>query len=240
MLTALKHYYWKYVDYVWCRLRHGLADKKHAREFRFWRKRWRNEGRTLRHGHYEALFLGMAGEKDQSFLRNQVVADFGCGPRGSLCWATEARERIGIDVLADAYLHLGADRHNMRYVRSTESEIPLSDASVDVLCTLNALDHVRNLPVICAELLRILKPGGTFIGSFNLNEPPTVTEPQTLTPEVLEQHLLRHLELKSRRQVPKGKSSAYEHFFNAAPAEAPAADAVQVLWVRGMKPTGSQ
>ena len=89
--------------------------------------------------------------------------------------------------------------------------------------------------MICAELLRILKPGGTFIGSFNLNEPPTVTEPQTLTPEVLDQHLLRFLELKSRRQVPRGESSAYEHFFSATPAKAPAADAVQVLWVRGVK-----
>jgi SAM-dependent methyltransferase len=235
MRATLKHYYWKYVDYVWCRLRHGLADKKHAREFRYWRKRWRDEGGTLRHGHYESIFLGMAGEKDQSFLENKVVADFGCGPRGSLCWATRAQERIGIDVLADAYLHLGANRHNMRYVRSTESVIPLGDGSVDVLCTLNALDHVHNLPVICAELMRILKPGGIFLGSFNLNEAPTVTEPQTLTTELLEQHLLSHLELSSRRQVPPGKNNSYEHFLSAMPTEPLAANDVQVLWVRGVK-----
>ena len=235
MLAALKHYYWKYVDYLWCRLQFGLADQKHAREFRYWRKRWRDEGGNLLHEHYQSVFLAMAGEADQSFLRDQVVADFGCGPRGSLCWATQARERLGIDVLADAYLRLGADQHNMRYVRSTEDAIPLPDGSVDVLFTLNALDHVHNLPVICAEMIRVLKPGGTFIGSFNLNEAPTVTEPQTLTAELLDQQLLRHLELSARRQVPKGLKNAYEYFFHPPPATPSPAGAVQVLWVRGVK-----
>lgn len=34
MIAALKRYYWKYVDYLWCRLRFGLTDPKHAHEFR--------------------------------------------------------------------------------------------------------------------------------------------------------------------------------------------------------------
>lgn len=125
MIAELKRYYWKYVDYLWCRLRFGLTHPKHAHEFRFWRKRWRDDGGVFRNDHYEGLMLAMAGERDSSFLRDKVVADFGCGPRGSLCGATQARERIGIDVLADAYKHLGAAKHNVRYVRSTESGIPL-------------------------------------------------------------------------------------------------------------------
>src|SRR2546422_7507970 len=116
MLENTRYYYWKYVDYLWCRLRYGLTDVKQAREFRYWRKQWIKDGRHLRNSHYEHTLLAMAGEKDQTFLRDKVVADFGCGPRGSLCWATEARARIGIDVLADAYQHLGADKHNMQYV----------------------------------------------------------------------------------------------------------------------------
>jgi SAM-dependent methyltransferase len=232
MIGALQRYYWKYVDYLWCRLRFGLADPKHAHEFRYWRKRWREEGGSLRNEHYQALLLAMAGEAAPSFLRDKVVADFGCGPRGSLCWAAPARERIGIDVLADAYKHLGAARHNMRYVRSTETEIPLPTSSVDVLFTLNAMDHVHNLAVMCGELLRILKPGGTFIGSFNLDEEPGVSEPQSLTPELLDEHLLRHLEVQSRRIAPKGRTNAYEYFFTPPP---PDARSPRVLWVRGKK-----
>jgi SAM-dependent methyltransferase len=232
MIAALKHFYWKYVDYLWCRLRYGLMDGKHAHEFRFWRKRWRDEGRCLRNGHYERLMLAMAGEPDQSFLKDKIVADFGCGPRGSLCWATQARERIGIDVLAEAYKHLGAARHNVRYVRSTEHEIPLASGSVDVLFTLNAMDHVHNLDVMCGELLRILKPCGALIGSFNLDEETGVSEPQSLTPEMLEQHLLRHLEVRSRRVAPKSKTDIYEYFFKPAPADF---RSTRLLWVRGEK-----
>ena len=231
MTAALKRFYWKYVDYSWCRLRFGLTDRKHAHEFRFWRKRWRAEGRSLRNDHYQALMLAMAGEPpDGAFLKDAVVADFGCGPRGSLCWATQARERIGIDVLADAYKHLGAAKHNIRYVRSTETEIPLPDGSVDVLFTLNAMDHVHNLAPMCGELLRILKPGGTFIGSFNLDEEPGVSEPQTLTPELLDRHLLGHLTLHSRRVALKGREQTYEYFFKPTP---PGATGTRLLWVRG-------
>lgn len=231
MSAALSRYYWKYVDYFWCRLRFGLTDPKHAHEFRYWRKRWRDEGRTLRNGHYERIMLAMAGESDQSFLKDKVVADFGCGPRGSLCWATQARERIGIDVLADAYKHLGAAGHNMRYVRSTETTIPLPDASVDVLFTLNAMDHVHHLEEMCGELLRILKPGGMFIGSFNLDEPPGISEPQTLTPELLESLLLRRLDVESRRIAPTGPpNSTYEYFFTPPP---PDATGPRKLWLRG-------
>ncbi|MGH8247326.1 MAG: class I SAM-dependent methyltransferase, partial [Gammaproteobacteria bacterium] len=169
---------------------------------------------------------------DQSFLEDKVVADFGCGPRGSLCWATQARERIGIDVLAEAYKHLGAAKHNIRYVRSTENEVPLVSGSVDVLFTMNAMDHVHNLDVMCGELLRILKPGGTFIGSFNLDEEPGVSEPLTLTPELLEQHLLRHLDVQSRRVAPKGENKTYEYFFTAPP---PHTRGTRLLWVRGTR-----
>jgi SAM-dependent methyltransferase len=230
MITALKRYYWKYLDYLWCRLRFGLKDRKHAHEFRFWCKRWRAEGKRLNNGHYEKIMLAMAGEPDQSFLKDKIVADFGCGPRGSLCWATQARERIGIDVLAEAYKHFGAARHNVRYVASSESGIPLADGSVDVLFTMNAMDHVHNLDAMTREMLRILKPGGLLIGSFNMDEEAGVSEPQTLTPELLEQHLLRHLEVQSRRVALKGKEHAYAYFFTPPPA---GMTGTRLLWVRG-------
>jgi SAM-dependent methyltransferase len=230
MIAAFKRYYWKYLDYLWCRLRFGLKDPKHAHEFRFWRKRWRAEGKMLNNAHYEKTMLAMAGEPDRSFLEDKIVADFGCGPRGSLCWATQARERIGIDVLAEAYKHLGTARHNIRYVASTESGIPLADGSVDVLFTLNAMDHVHNLDAMTREMLRILKPGGLFIGSFNLDEAPGVSEPLTLTPELLEEHLLRHLNVQSRRVAPTGQKDSYEYFFTPAPSDA---TGPRKLWVRG-------
>ena len=63
---------------------------------------WQNEwaaGR-FRNDYYEQTMLMLAHEPDGEFIRNKIVADFGCGPQGSLCWAKMARARIGIDVLA--------------------------------------------------------------------------------------------------------------------------------------------
>jgi len=94
------------------------------------------------------------------------------------------------------------------------------------------MDHVHNLGAMTAEMLRILKPGGTFIGSFNLDEEPGVSEPQTLTPELLEAHLLRHLDVSSRRVAPAGPNNTYEYFFSPAP---PGASGPRKLWIRGRR-----
>lgn len=159
----------------------------------------------------------MAQKTNDDFLHDKIVADFGCGPRGSLQWATAARMRIGIDVLADAYLEHFADellQHNMIYLKCSESAIPIPDGSIDVLFTMNAFDHVDNLAVMSRELLRILRPGGELIASFNLNEPPSTTEPQMLTEAIIDDMLLRHLKIRHRRCVNRGPAQdAYKYFF---------------------------
>ena len=94
------------------------------------------------------------------------------------------------------------------------------------------MDHVHNLGAMTAEMLRILKPGGLLIGSFNMDEEPGVSEPQTLTPELLEHHLLRHLEVQSRRVALKGEEQTYEYFFTPAPADA---TGTRLLWIRGTR-----
>ena len=66
---------------------------------------------------------------------------------------------------------------------------------------MNSLDHVNNLDKMAGELLRILKPGGHLLGSFNLNEPSTECEPQTLTEEILNEKLLRHFKVEIRKII---------------------------------------
>src|SRR5262245_31183502 len=83
-------------------IRNRLVPKTGA-ELEFWRGRRAIDAGRFRNAHYRRLMLAMAEEPDSSFLAGKVVADFGCGPRGSLVWATDATVRIGIDVLADRY-----------------------------------------------------------------------------------------------------------------------------------------
>src|SRR6266487_5111137 len=80
----------------------GVSKFKFAEELNYWRQRFRN-GEWILKGYYEECLLLLAGESTQDFIAGKTVADFGCGPRGSLSWATRAKNRIGIDVLADLY-----------------------------------------------------------------------------------------------------------------------------------------
>jgi hypothetical protein len=57
---------------------------------------------------------------------------------------------------------------------------------------------------VCNELLRILAPGGSFFGSFNLGEPATFNELLTLTEPMLHHALLRHLRVESYRTARGG------------------------------------
>lgn len=108
--------------------------------------------------------------------------------------------KIGIDVLSAEYLNEFGEEmisHNMIYVTSNENKIPIPSGFVDYVITINSLDHVMNLDEITRELLRILKPQGTLIASFNLNEPYVEHEPQTLTEEILQEKLLDNFDIES-------------------------------------------
>src|SRR5665647_907150 len=102
--------------------------KKDVAELSFWRSRLKLDKGKFYNLHYEKLMLAMAEESSDDFLKGKIVADFGCGPRGSLVWARSALLRIGIDVLADRYADEFTENitsHGMIYLKSTEYVIPL-------------------------------------------------------------------------------------------------------------------
>jgi len=232
----MRHGIRKGLRYLVQRVASRLAPRrtKYAAELRYWQERWAAENERFNNSWYQKLMLAMAGEKDASFLEGKIVADFGCGPRNSLWWAAPARIRIGIDVLADAYARFNIAAHDMCYVCSTEQTIPLPSDYVDVLFTVNAMDHVVHFEAICDEILRILARGGSFIGSFNLDGPRTPAEPQTLSEARVKHHLLNRLDLISYRVAPHGpEGNAYQHFFDDTP---PPTSGRRILWVRAVRP----
>ena len=102
----------------------------------------------------------------------------------------------------------------MVYVKSTENVIPVPSGFFDVLFTRNAMDHVNNFESMCNEILRVLKSGGEFIGSFNIEEPPTICEPQCLTEVRIKNHLLNYMDIASYRIAGAGPENApYKNLF---------------------------
>ena len=216
----------------------NLFVNKHNAELSFWINRFKTNKGKFFNSHYERLMLAMAEESTQDFLKGKIVADFGCGPAGSLCWAESALLRIGIDVLADQYVDALKDNlisHEMIYLKSTENVIPLPSNFVDIMFTVNAIDHVDNFSAMCNELMRVLKPGGKFIGSFNLEEPPTPYEPQSLNEEIIKENLLNKLDIQSYRIAQKGpQGNRYGHLYDGKLSYNQGEEGI--LWVKARKP----
>jgi SAM-dependent methyltransferase len=209
---------------------------KQSAELRFWKKVYKSNGNRFNNSWYINIMLPMAGETTDAFLKDKVVADFGCGPAGSLIWAKSAKERIGIDALIDKYSeYFDLKNHNMKYINCSETYIPLEDNTVDILFTLNAMDHTINFDVMSKECLRILKPGGLFFGSFNLNEIPTACEPQLLSEALVQKYLLQYFECTSYRLTLTGtEGKRFDYFFKQEDLPSGTKE-ICILWVRAYK-----
>lgn len=191
----------------------GFEDKRLA-ELKYWQRQHDKAG-WFRNDWYRKYMLEMAGAKQADF-DGLFVADFGCGPRGSLSWLENATT-FGIDLLVPLYADAFPEdikSHGVIYVASTERHIPLPDNSLDVMFTMNALDHVSNLQVMCDEICRVLKPGGKFAASFNLHERPTVEEPHELTEPMLDAALLHRFNESSRRFGKMHPDDSYAEMFS--------------------------
>ena len=156
---------------------------KEFNELHYWRARKKAE-RVLSNEHYKHFYtthFGLSG----SFYANKVILDIGCGPRGSLEWASMAARCIGLDPLAKEYLRLGADRHNMEYVDAPAEKIPLKNAECDAVFSFNSLDHVADIGQAIKEIKRVTRANGVFLVLVEINHFPTDCEPHFITPKGL-------------------------------------------------------
>jgi len=84
------------------RMKDASIDKYDA-EFSYWKGILKRENGFFNNSHFKEIMLAIAEEISDEFIKGKIIADFGCGPRGSLVWAESAMLQIGIDVLAYRY-----------------------------------------------------------------------------------------------------------------------------------------
>ena len=152
-------------------------------EFSYWQGRYEAE-RDLSNRHYEGIYTTSFGLGHADFAGKRIL-DIGCGPRGSLEWAKDAAERVGLDPLVSRYRTLGIDAHNMTYVESGAERIPFPDGHFDVVASLNSLDHVDDVDAAILEMTRVTRSGGTGLLLVEVDHAPTPTEPHSLGWDVL-------------------------------------------------------
>ncbi len=154
---------------------------KESNELTFWKIKKQEEG-ILAHEHYKHFYTEHFGIL-VSLYQNKIILDIGCGPRGSLEWASMTKRRIGLDPLVKDYLKLGADSHEMEYIAASSEKIPLPDNSCDAVFAFNSLDHVDNIQKSISEIKRVVRKKGIFLLIVEVNHPPTPCEPHSLNPE---------------------------------------------------------
>lgn len=174
------------VNLVLAALFRDPTEKKRRAELAYWKLQLAKQG-ELPSDHYEYFFTDHF-DLDADDYDGKRVLDVGCGPRGSLEWATMTEQSIGLDPLVDEYEDLGIDDSSpMEYVDSKAEDIPFPDAHFDVVTSFNSLDHVDDLERSVSEIKRVTAPGGLFLLITDVNHDPTVTEPVSYGWDVVEE-----------------------------------------------------
>ncbi|MDQ6637098.1 MAG: bifunctional 2-polyprenyl-6-hydroxyphenol methylase/3-demethylubiquinol 3-O-methyltransferase UbiG [Candidatus Dormibacteraeota bacterium] len=113
-------------------------------------------------------YLGRVSASLGIDLRGKTVLDLGCG--GGLL--AEELGRLGGRVTgidpAEASLAVARDHAvsgglEIEYLAGSGEALPLPDASFDIVCCCDVLEHVDDLEKVISETSRALKPGGLYL-----------------------------------------------------------------------------
>ena len=97
-------------------------------------------------------------------FRGLKLLDIGAGPMPTAAGFIGA-EVYCLEPLLPMYLEAGFPIHywpGVTYVHAHSEKIPLPRASMDVVISVNAIDHVDDIEKTASEIRRVLKPGGKF------------------------------------------------------------------------------
>jgi SAM-dependent methyltransferase len=110
------------------------------------------------HMHRYALCLDMVEGLD--------VLDIASGEGyGSMLLASRAKRVVGVDVETRAVEHARHTyyRPNVRFLVGDCTEIPVADASFDVVVSFETIEHIEEHDRMLAEVRRVLRPGGRLV-----------------------------------------------------------------------------
>ena len=92
------------------------------------------------------------------------VLEAGCGEGyGADLIAAVARRVVAVDYDAATVAHVRARYPRVEVIAANLAELPMADASVDVVVNFQVIEHLWDQPQFITECLRVLRPGGLLM-----------------------------------------------------------------------------
>lgn len=110
---------------------------------------------------HEVVYLQL---RDRCNGRDVLEAGFGEGYGADLL-AGVARQVIGVDYDESAVAHVRARYPRVRAQQGNLAQLPLPDASVDVVVNFQVIEHLWDQSQFVGECRRVLRPGGVLLMS---------------------------------------------------------------------------
>lgn len=166
-----------------------------------------------------------------SIQPNHTILDAGCGPAGIFLNLQHCKT-IAVDPLLDAYeTHLHQFKKQayptVRFITSQMEDIDLSE-KMDIIFCMNAINHVRNLPMSYDKLISLLKPNGILVISIDAHNHNFFKRLFRLLPgDILHPHqydlgeyekFLTDRKLKMLKTVCSKKEFFFNHYIQVAAA----------------------
>lgn len=119
---------------------------------------------------------------------NSVILDIGCGPYD--CISAIPGRHIFLDDIMDVYVDkLSASHDGLRICARTEL-MPVATSSVDIVYSVNMIDHVDDMSETILEIHRILKhTGKVYLQTYFNSHPLLETEPGVFDRNFLDNHV---------------------------------------------------
>lgn len=102
-------------------------------------------------------------------FKNKTVLDLGCSSGYLLdgFLSQEPFNAIGVDISAEVLMRGRAQYGDrIQFVQGTPTTIPVPSASVDIVYTMDTVEHLSRPREIFLEIARVLKPGGLALVHF--------------------------------------------------------------------------
>jgi SAM-dependent methyltransferase len=105
--------------------------------------------------------------------RTLEVVDIGAGHGGSFDRFSRRFRKlhwVGVDI-EDSPEVRGRTRTDCEFRTYNGTDLPFPDNSIDLVYSRQVFEHVRHPELLLADIARVLRPGGAFIGSVSQLEP---------------------------------------------------------------------